>query len=147
MQSNGRAMGLGFGTTAVLFALGAVAVELTDVTATFVGGFAGLLGGLVAGYVSKADPVTGAEDGGVASAFGAIFALPILAFFGVLAGELFGPADSFLFVSLEGVETTFALLTVVLSLIATAAMLGVVGGAIGAVVGGKRVSGGPESTA
>lgn len=147
MHTNERAMGLGFGTTAVLFALGAVAVELTDVTATFVGGFAGLLGGLVAGYASKARPTTGAEDGGVASAFGAIFALPVLAFFGVLAGELFGPADRFLFVSLAGVETTLALLTVVLALIATAAVLGAVGGAVGAAIGGRGVPGGPESAA
>lgn len=147
MRANERAMGLGFGTTAVLFALGAAAVELTDVTATFVGGVAGLIGGLVAGYVSKARPITGAEDGGVASAFGAIVALPVLAFFGVLAGELFGPADRFLFVSLEGVTTTLALLTVVLALIATAAILGFVGGAVGAAVGGRRVSGNPESAA
>jgi hypothetical protein len=137
MDLDSRAIGLGFAATAALFVLGGFALEYADAAATLVGAVAGLVGGLVAGFLAKDGATAGAADGGVAAVAGTVFALPILAFLGVLVGEVFGPADSFLFASLEGVAGPGALITLVLTVFVATAVPGTLGGAVGGAVGGR----------
>jgi hypothetical protein len=140
MRLDSRAVGFGFGATALLFLLSGFLLEFTDVTVTLAGILSGLVGGLLAGYYASDGILSGALDGVVASVFGAVVALPILAFLGLLVGEAFGTQSSFLFVGVEGIDGASAFAVVLLTLFVVVSVAGLVGGAVGGLVSERRVA-------
>ncbi|EFW93632.1 hypothetical protein ZOD2009_00775 [Haladaptatus paucihalophilus DX253] len=122
MDFKAKAIAYGIVATIIVGLLSGAGIPFTDMTLPVVGaGLTGIIGGLVAGYVSGTKLDDGALNGGVATAAGAIVALVILTIGGLLAGPV--PAMGLF---------AFGVLFVVV-----AAIPGIVGGALGSWLNGR----------
>jgi hypothetical protein len=122
MDFKAKAIVYGIIATIVVGLLSGAGVPFTDMTLPVVGaGLTGIIGGLVAGYVSGTKLDDGALNGGVATAAGAIVAFVILTVAGLMAGPI--PAMGLF---------AFGVLFVIV-----AAIPGAVGGALGSWLKGR----------
>ncbi|GAA0223257.1 DUF5518 domain-containing protein [Haladaptatus pallidirubidus] len=117
-----RAVVYGIVATIIVALFSGAAIPFTDMTLPIVGaGLTGIIGGVVAGYVAGSRLGDGALNGGVATAAGAIVALLLLTFAGLMAGPI--PAMGLF---------AFGVLFVVV-----AAIPGIIGGAVGSWLKGR----------
>lgn len=123
MDFKAKAIVYGIIATIVVGLLSGATVPFTDMALPIVGaGLTGIIGGLVAGYVSGIKLDDGALNGGVATAAGAIVALVILTLTGLLAA---------------GLIPTMGLFAFGVVYVVVAAIPGAVGGALGSWLKGR----------
>lgn len=123
MDMNWRAVGWGFLATVLIGLLSGFTVPFVGVTLPVIGyGLAGLVGGLVAGYVATTSVGSGMVHGGIATVIGGFVALMLLSFLTVFASPVVGVS---IFVA--------GLLVLFMN-----AIPGAVGGAIGSYLKGRR---------
>lgn len=123
MEINWRAIGYGFLATIVIGLLSGFSIPLVDVTLPVIGyGLAGLVGGLVAGYMATASLGSGMVHGGIATIVGAFVVLVVLAVLAVFASPV----------------ASLGIFAAGLLVLLVAAIPGAVGGAIGSFLKGRR---------
>ncbi|WP_435335951.1 DUF5518 domain-containing protein [Haloarchaeobius sp. TZWWS8] len=122
VDTNWRAVALGFVTIVVLGLLGAYVEQLSFLGA----GVAGIIGGLVAGYTAHSGSKNGAWNGFLAGSIGALIMVTLLVALGL--------AVSIVTLSLGGIFATAGVALAALVLIALAAIPATLGGFIGGMI-------------
>lgn len=132
MNINWRAVGYGFVATVILGVLSGATIPYTDFTLPVVSyGLTGLIGGLVAGYMTMGSAGDGALNGFLATVIGGLVVLAVLGLIGTLVAGLIGLSI-----------TLFALF-----LLALSGIPGAIGGYLGAWYKGRSATPGSERAA
>lgn len=126
VDTNWRAVAIGFVTIAVLGIVGAF-VDPLAALGTVLGA---VIGGFVAGYYAHTGTVNGAWNGLLAGSIGAIVLVALLVVLGL--------AVSVVELSLGGVFATIGIGVAALVLVAFAALPAALGGALGGMMGGAE---------
>lgn len=123
MDINWRAVGYGFVATIVIGLLSGFTVPFVDVTLPVIGyGLAGLVGGLVAGYVATTSLGGGMVHGAIATVIGGFVVLVVLSVLAVFASPV----------------ASFGVFAAGLLVLLVQAVPGAVGGALGSYLKGRR---------